>query len=214
MAKFSEGMEYFRTLPEQSLSKDEILDKLDGYLELGHYNWKDGFVSGAVYNYDEETINLITEVYGRSSYTNPLHNDVFPGVNKMEAEVIRMVANLFNGGPDACGSMTTGGTGKKNLLSSLTRSFNPFSLLPESIMMACKAYRDYARDVKGIEHPNIVASITAHSAFDKSAQYLNFNVRSIKVDPVTTEVDLKAMEKAINKNTIMVFKIKLIDFRN
>lgn len=141
-------------------------------------------MSGAVYTYDEKIIDLITEVYRKTSYTNPLHPDIFPGICKMEAEVIRMLCNLFNGGPNSCGTMTTGGT--------------------ESILMACKAYRDYGRDVKGIEQPNIVASITAHSAFDKSAQYFGMHVRTVKTDPKTHEVDIKAMEKAINRNTIMV----------
>ena len=37
----------------------------------------------------------------------------------------------------------------------------------ESIIMACKAYRDYAVKVKGIKNPIILAPITAHAAFDK-----------------------------------------------
>ena len=31
---------------------------------------------------------LMTEVYGLAAWTNPLHPDTFPGVRKMEAEVI------------------------------------------------------------------------------------------------------------------------------
>lgn len=71
----------------------------------GDYDWKDGFVSGAVYNYNPDLIKLLTEVYGRASYTNPLHPDVFPGVCKMEAEVVRITANLFRGGPNSCGTV-------------------------------------------------------------------------------------------------------------
>lgn len=74
----------------------------------------------------------------------------------------------------------------------------------ESILMACKALRDYGREVKGIKRPEIVVPTTAHAAFDKAAQYLNLRVRSIPVDPVTTQVDLKAMRRAINSNTVMV----------
>lgn len=70
--------------------------------------------------------------------------------------------------------------------------------------MAVKAYRDYARDVKGIKRPNIVIPRTAHSAFDKAGQYFKVHVNSVVVDPDTFKVNLKAMEKAINKNTIMV----------
>jgi sphinganine-1-phosphate aldolase len=75
------------------------------FLLPGDYNWKGGFVSGAVYNYNPELIKLLTEVYGRASYTNPLHPDVFPGVCKMEAEVVRITANLFHGGPSSCGTV-------------------------------------------------------------------------------------------------------------
>ncbi|KAL9694002.1 hypothetical protein quinque_013287 [Culex quinquefasciatus] len=171
-------------LPEQGLKQDEILKKVDDYLALGHYRWKEGFLSGGVYYFDPELVKLVTEVYGKASYTNPLHADVFPGVCKMEAEVVRMTATLFNGDDNACGTMTTGGT--------------------ESIMMACKAYRDYARDVKGITKPNIVLPKTAHTAFDKSAKYFGMYTKTVPVHPDSTEVDIQAMERAINGNTVML----------
>lgn len=74
----------------------------------------------------------------------------------------------------------------------------------ESIMMACKAYRDYGREENGITRPNIVMPKTAHSGFDKSGQYLGLHIQYVDVDPLTTLVDLHKMEKAINKNTVMV----------
>lgn len=74
----------------------------------------------------------------------------------------------------------------------------------ESILMACKAYRDYAREVHDITKPNMVIGTTAHSAFDKAAKYLNIYVKTVPVNPETTQVDIKAMEAAINKNTVMV----------
>ena len=67
-------------------------------------------------------------MYGEFAWTNPLHPDVFPDIRKMEAEIVSMTCRMFNGGPKACGSVTSGGT--------------------ESIMLACKAYRDMA-DEKG-----------------------------------------------------------------
>ena len=72
-----------------------------------------------------------------AAWSNPLHPDSFPGLRKMEAEVVRMACNLFHGDKESCGCVTTGGT--------------------ESIVLAVKAYRDYARVVKGIEHPVIVS---------------------------------------------------------
>lgn len=39
-------------------------------------------------------------------WTNPLHADVFPDVRKMEAEVVRMTCNMFNGNPESsCGTV-------------------------------------------------------------------------------------------------------------
>lgn len=76
----------------------------------------------------------------------------------------------------------------------------------ESILLACKTYRDYARHVKGIKNPEIIMPITAHSAFDKAAQYLKLKVRSIPVDQHSYTVCIKSMEKAITRNTIMVRK--------
>ncbi|XP_062535950.1 sphingosine-1-phosphate lyase [Armigeres subalbatus] len=176
--------QFTTVLPQDGLRSEQILEKVDEYLALGHYQWKEGFISGAVYYFNPELVKLVTEVYGKASYTNPLHVDVFPGICKMEAEVIRMTATLFNGSAKACGTMTTGGT--------------------ESIMMACKAYRDYGRDVKGITKPNIVLPVTAHTAFDKSAKYFSMFSKTVKVDPVTRKVDIEAMERAINGNTVML----------
>lgn len=74
----------------------------------------------------------------------------------------------------------------------------------ESIMMACKAFRDYGRAEKGIRKPEIVIPTTAHAAFDKAAQYLGLRVRYVPVNPTTTQADLEAMNRAINSNTVLV----------
>lgn len=122
------GEKYIVELPLQGIPQDELIQIINRYLNLGKqylfhfisiisssiynlfyflgkYNWKDGFISGAVYYYDEELIKLLTEVYGLASYTNPLHSDIFPGICKMEAEIVRLVVNLFHGNSNACGTV-------------------------------------------------------------------------------------------------------------
>lgn len=143
------------------------------------------FCVGTVYSdLAEELTSLVKEVYGETAYTNPLHPECFPGINKMEAEVVRMVINLFNGNDDCCGTLTSGGT--------------------ESIVLAVKAYRDYAAEVKGISKPELVVPVTAHAAFQKACQYFCIKFKSVPVDPVTFKCDLKAMRKAISRNTILL----------
>lgn len=74
----------------------------------------------------------------------------------------------------------------------------------ESIMMACKAYRDYARNEKSIKKAEIILPTTAHPAFHKASMYFAMKTCQIPVDPQTLAVDLKKMERAISRNTVMV----------
>ncbi|XP_056326275.1 sphingosine-1-phosphate lyase 1 isoform X1 [Danio aesculapii] len=183
LCTLKEGMSYTKLLPAQGLTHKQLLDKIREYETLSEVNWAKGKVSGAVYWGDEKLTDLLVKVYGEFAWTNPLHPDIFPGVRKMEAEVVRMTCALFNGGPDSCGTVTSGGT--------------------ESILMACKAYRDMAHE-RGIKHPEIIAPISVHAAFDKAAHYFGMKLIHVPLDEKTMKVDVKAMRRAISKNTAML----------
>ncbi|KAF7321892.1 Sphinganine-1-phosphate aldolase [Mycena kentingensis (nom. inval.)] len=172
------------TLPAEGQSLEWILaemDKMDN--ELSHTSWKKGKISGAVYHGGDDLERIIVAAYAKYAVSNPLHPDVFPAVRKMEAEIVAQVLRLYNG-PDGAGTMTSGGT--------------------ESIIMSVKTHRDWARAVKGITEPEIVIPSSAHAAFDKGAAYLKIKVHTIPVDPYTRKVDIKAVKRAINANTIML----------
>lgn len=149
-------------------------DKLD---------WKEGKISGTVYHGGADLTRVIFAACERYAVSNPLHPDVFPAVRKMEAEIVSMCLRLYNN-PDGAGTMTSGGT--------------------ESIVMAVKTYRDWARSVKGITEPEMVIPVTAHAAFDKGAAYMGVKVHTIPVNPVTRQVDIRRVRMAINPNTIMI----------
>ncbi|XP_054719039.1 sphingosine-1-phosphate lyase-like [Uloborus diversus] len=184
LQKGLENKVFIKNMPEKKWSKEDIMKELNQYLGFGDFAWNEGYVSGAVYSgNDKELYNLMKEVYGATSYTNPLHPDVFPGIRVMEAEIVHMVASLFHA-PKAIGTVTSGGT--------------------ESIFLVCKAYRDFARFEKGIKSPNMVIPVTAHAAFDKAAHMLKIQVKHVKFDPKTTKVDIRAMKKAIDSSTCML----------
>ncbi len=84
---------------------------------------------------------VIVTAYQRYCVSNPIpiHPDVFPAVRKMEAEIVAMCLRLFNN-PDGAGTMTSGGT--------------------ESIIMAIKTYRDWAKAVKGITEPEMYVLVS------------------------------------------------------
>ncbi|XP_057704377.1 sphingosine-1-phosphate lyase 1 isoform X3 [Corythoichthys intestinalis] len=177
------GMSYTKKLPSKGLSQKQVLEKISEYQTLNEVKWQSGCVSGAVYWGDDTLTKLLVKVYGDFAWSNPLHPDIFPGVRKMEAEVVRMSCTLFNGGPSSCGTVTSGGT--------------------ESILMACKAYRDMAYE-RGVKYPEILAPVSVHAAFDKAAHYFGMKLVHIPLNKITMQVDVKAMKRAINKNTAML----------
>lgn len=95
-----------------------------------------------------------------------------------------MVLKMYNGKPGAGGVVTSGGT--------------------ESLLMACKAYRDWATKHRGVTEPEIIAPETIHAAFDKAASYFKIKLVKVPVDPKSLQADVRRMESAISPNTIMI----------
>jgi len=179
--------EFISALPKRSYSSELVLKKIKHYQMFDTHNWQHGRISGAIYTDNSARFNeLLGSVYCSNMWSNPLHSDVFAGVRKMEAEIIRMVASMYRGDPSKIvGSVTSGGT--------------------ESIIMACKAYRDYALKVKGIRgKPVIIAPVTSHAAFEKGANMLGCKIIHIPMDPKTFKVDMNKMRRAITKDTCML----------
>ncbi len=174
----------FTRLPEYGRARDEIIREMEAIKAREESRWRDGFVSGAVYNGDQKHIDFLNQVYAIQSQSNALHNDVWPSAAKFESEIVAMTAHMLGADQTSdtiCGSVSSGGT--------------------ESILLAMKAYRDWARETKGIIHPEIVAPATAHPAFDKAGNY--FGVKVIRV-PVSADfrADVRAMQRAVTHNTI------------
>ena len=185
--RLDEGLSVQGTLPPKGKSATALLRMLEVYRDAGSIDWEGGKISGAVYAGGpkfQQYSNMVKEVYGMFAWTNPLHPSIFPGVRRMEADVILMCTDLFNGvANEQVGCMTSGGT--------------------ESILLACKAYRDRGIS-RGITSPEMVVPVTAHAAFDKAAEYFGIRMRKIPVDPVTMKVNVGLVKKAINGNTVML----------
>lgn len=94
-----------------------------------------------------------------------------------------MVIDLYHGDKNACGAITSGGT--------------------ESIVLAILAYRNYARETKGITNPNIVVPSSSHCAFDKGCHYLG--VKLIKVNSLPDgKCNVNGIKAMVDSNTIMI----------
>lgn len=127
---------------------------------------------------------LAADAYARCATVNGLDMTVFPSVLRLENDVVGFTARLLGGGPDTRGSFTSGGT--------------------ESILLAVKAARDHARDVRGITDPELVLPVTAHVAFRKAARYLGLRIVPVPVDPATFTPDPDAVAAEMTEKTAMV----------
>ncbi|VDO71410.1 unnamed protein product [Heligmosomoides polygyrus] len=123
------------------------------------------------------------EVFKKFAWSNPLWPKLFPGVRKMEAEVVRMCCSLMRAGDEGCGTMSTGGT--------------------ISILLACLAHRNRALK-RGISFPEMVIPTSAHAAFTKAAEVFRMRAVRVPVDPITFKVDIQKMEAAITRRTCML----------
>ena len=171
-------------LPEEGIPKNELLEKMEE-ARKEDVNWRTGKVWSLVYHASDEHTELLKQAYTKFFSKNALSPIAFPSLKKFEAEVISMTIDLLGGNRRACGSMTSGGT--------------------ESILMAVKTYRDWARDIfPEIKVPEMVLPSSAHPAFEKAAEY--FDVRSIRVpvDNDTHRADVKAIKDNLTENSILI----------
>lgn len=187
---YKDELPAFGRLPAQGRPREEVLRELEQLEVREQGRWKEGLVSGAVYHGAEDHIDFVNQVYALHSQSNPLHADLWPSATKFEAEVVAMTASMLgaeeaNAGkpPEehVCGSVSSGGT--------------------ESIMLAIKTYRDWARATKGITRPELLVPTSAHPAFDKAAHYFGLKMVRVPVGP-DYRADVAATRKAITRNTI------------
>ncbi|CAL4177491.1 unnamed protein product, partial [Meganyctiphanes norvegica] len=172
-------------LPAKSMSKEDVLKTTADLLGITDFNWQNGSISGGVFSGNDPHYNsLLTQIYGMTAWTNPLHADVFPGTRKMEAEIVRMTIGMFHGDEHCAGSIQTGGS--------------------ESILMVMKAMRDWGINQKGISRPEVIGCVSAHAAFDKAAHFLGLRFKKVPYDTNTWGLDIKAMRRAITKSTVLL----------
>lgn len=88
---FGPGVNRYSRLPAEGWSDPQVKAELGRLNEMEHTRWEDGRVSGAVYHGGQDLVDVQVEAYKMFTVANPIHPDVFPGVRKMEAEVVAMV---------------------------------------------------------------------------------------------------------------------------
>ncbi|WP_304190336.1 pyridoxal-dependent decarboxylase [Phenylobacterium aquaticum] len=171
-----------KPLPETGTAWEDLKVKMADYAS-GDIRWREGKTAVYVFNAGPEVERVQKEAYALFMSENGLGPAAFPSLKRMEAEVVGFGLGLLHGPEGAAGSITSGGT--------------------DSITMAIKTARDYARKVKGLSGElNIVLPRSAHPAFDKAAAIMEIEVRRTPVKDYLA--DPAAIAAAADDKTIMI----------
>jgi glutamate/tyrosine decarboxylase-like PLP-dependent enzyme len=169
-------------LPQSGTPWPELRDRM---IEMGSRDvaWRTGRAAVYVFNAGPEIEQVQKDAYTLFMSENGLGPSAFPSLRDMEATVVGYGLSLLNAPEGAAGNMTSGGT--------------------DSITMAIKAARDFARAEKGlVGKANIVLPFSAHPAFDKAALLMDIDVRRTPLKDHLA--DPAAMDAASDASTIMV----------
>ena len=171
----------------KSLPKDgqkwEALNSILTDMTAGDADWRRGRVPRGV-NYATDSVYNVSKKAFVKFLMQHSNAVIYPGIARMEKEVVEMALSLFHAPEDGCGNMTTGGS--------------------ESILLAMKACRDFnrANRRRGVK-PNIVVPYSAHAAFNKAAMVMDIDVRRVPLGN-DLRADLGAMAATVDDRTMMI----------
>jgi sphinganine-1-phosphate aldolase len=142
------------------------------------------FIGGSYFGGDD-VVEVANEAYQMYINYNALYaTKIFPSLVRYETDIVGALLEMMNAPTGASGSITTGGT--------------------ESLIMAVKTAHAWAHDRRPeATAPEIVAPHAAHPAFDKTAHLMGIKAVRLTQSP-DFRADIKAMQRAINENTIML----------
>ncbi|MDO8364972.1 MAG: aminotransferase class V-fold PLP-dependent enzyme [Actinomycetota bacterium] len=169
-------------LPQHGIARDELFAQLDSF-KAGDVQWRDGHAFTLVYSAGPDVVAVAEEAYRRFGAENGLNTDAFPSLRRLQNEVVDIVGEWLQAGPEGAGFLTTGGT--------------------ESLLMAVKAARERGRKEKGITAPNVVLPTSAHAAFEKGCYYFGLESRRVPVGD-DWRADPAAMAAAVDDNTVLL----------
>lgn len=170
-------------LPKEGTPWEQLDRELDE-AKANDVDWKRGRAAVYIHYAGEDVLDVAKRAYLKYFSENGLGPKAFLSLAGFERDIIGWGIGLFHGGSEAKGALSSGGT--------------------ESIFMAVKAARDQARSARRLDGlPQIVATETAHPAFDKAAHYLGLEVIRVPMG-ADFRADVPAMEKAITSRTIML----------
>jgi glutamate/tyrosine decarboxylase-like PLP-dependent enzyme len=172
-----------KTIPAKGIEHAEVLTRLKAF-GSEDANYRDSKIWSLVYYLGEEHTSFLKEAYGLYFSENALNPMAFKSLKRMETEIVQMASGLLHGDDQVVGTMTSGGT--------------------ETCLLPVVTYRERATAMRNLPFkPEMIVPRSIHVAWDKASKY--FGVKMVQA-PLDDEyrVDVAAVERLINRNTILL----------
>ena len=167
--------------PATSRAAADVLQDLR-LAKAGDVDWKSGRTNLYVQFGGEDVLEVAKEASLLYFSENAHGTAAFPSVVRLQAEVLDWLLHLVNAGPFGDGCFTASGS--------------------ESILMALKAARDWARGRRpDLGFPKFVVPGSAHPAFEKAGNLLGIEIVRAPIG-AGFRADVTAMEALICPRTI------------
>lgn len=170
-------------IPAKGRPWPELKAELEAAKE-GDFSWRDARIPVFVFHLDDALTQVQQEAYCAYWTENNLGQRAFPSLARLEGEVRAMGLRLLNAPEGAAATFTSGGS--------------------ESIYLAMRTARDWARATKGISAPNVIVPRSAHPQFSRAGHDLCIDVIRVPTTRADFRADVAGMEARIDANTIML----------
>jgi glutamate/tyrosine decarboxylase-like PLP-dependent enzyme len=171
--------------PKQGRAEEEVMARLDAFAEQDV-----GEVSGHSIVYGTQLMNhmdaaRISKLANMKFIKkNMLYKELMPGTERMALETKRMIVEMLGYPENVRIRFTSGGS--------------------ESLYCGINAaYQWFRQERPRIEKPEIVAPHSIHAAVSKWCHYTGIRLKRVPLGP-DHRADVKAMERAISRNTFLV----------
>jgi len=170
-------------LSKTGLTKEEVFAALEDKRK-DDVPWRTGRAFAYIYDGGREVEEVAKKAFCAFMTENGLDPTAFPSLLRFENDLIAIARAHLGGGESVVGSFTSGGT--------------------ESIILAVKTARDWARKTRGLTDVEIIVPSSAHAAFHKAGAYLGVKVVTTPIHPETMQADVAAMRAAMNERTALL----------
>lgn len=173
-----------RVFPHSGLSQEDVMRQLAAFdaRDVDDIHAHNTIQSTTLMSH-MEAARIAKEAHQLFLRRNMLYRSLLPGTTRMALEVKQMIKEMLRYPQETRIRFTSGGS--------------------ESLYCAIHSARQWGRQARNIDRPEIVVPYSIHAAFSKWCTYAGIKINRIALGP-DCRADVDAMARAINDNTVLI----------